>query len=187
MWPMRRPVLSPRPFTIISSSANSVPSKKSTCAAAMRSCRSSVTRAQPGRIDEPAAAASTATPTVPSPISSVLTSPSSSQSGTFPGTGKSFDRQARQRLERLAEPDGLARDDVAADDVEDAVRADRVERGARAPDRERLALAQARAARPRDRRRCWSAARRRSANGVPRPSAASPASRESAGAGRSRR
>ena len=44
------------------------------------------------------------------------------------GNREQFDRQPRQRLERLAELDRAARDDVAADDVEDAVRADRVER-----------------------------------------------------------
>src|ERR1700733_4440341 len=48
MWPMRLPVLSPRPLTIISSSANNVPSKNNTSALAMRASRSSVTRAQPG-------------------------------------------------------------------------------------------------------------------------------------------
>ena len=63
------------------------------------------------------------------------------------GNREQFERQPRQRLERLAELDGAARDDVAADDVEDAVRADRVQSGRRAPDRERLALAQAQQAR----------------------------------------
>src|ERR1700691_78609 len=48
MCPIRLPVLSPRPLAIISSSANSVPSKNNTSALAMRALRSSVTRAQPG-------------------------------------------------------------------------------------------------------------------------------------------
>src|ERR1700727_1045835 len=48
LWPMRLPVLSPRPLAIISSSANSVPSKNNTSALAMRALRSSVTWAQPG-------------------------------------------------------------------------------------------------------------------------------------------
>src|SRR5277367_4521005 len=48
MWPMRLPVLSPRPLAIISSSANNVPSKNNTSALAMRASRSSLTRAQPG-------------------------------------------------------------------------------------------------------------------------------------------
>src|SRR5580698_901198 len=48
MWPMRLPVLSPRPLAIISSSANKVPSKNNTSALAMRASRSSVTWAQPG-------------------------------------------------------------------------------------------------------------------------------------------
>ena len=56
--------------------------------------------------------------------------------------GEELEGEARQRLERLVEADGAARNDVVAHDVENPVRADRVERGARAPDRERLALAQ---------------------------------------------
>src|SRR5258708_31127640 len=48
MWPMRLPVLSPRPLAIISSSANKVASQNNTSALAMRASRSSVTRAQPG-------------------------------------------------------------------------------------------------------------------------------------------
>ena len=139
------------------------------------------------RIDQLSPAASTATPTVPSPIASVVTSPSSSQSGTFPGTGKSSSVRPGKRLEDFAERDRLARDDVAADDVENAVRADRVEGRARAKNRERLALAQRQEPGGVIDIGVGQAARRRSANGGLRLSAGAPASPKSAGAGRSRR
>ena len=73
-------------------------------------------------------AASTATQTVPSPMSSVVTFPSSSHSGTLPGTANKFELDAGQRLERFAETDGAARRDVAIDHVEHAIGADRVQR-----------------------------------------------------------
>src|SRR5208283_2361594 len=60
----------------------------------------------------------------------------------FPRNREEFDRESRQRLERLAKLDRAPRDNVMSHDVEDTVRADRVERGARAPDREGLALAE---------------------------------------------
>ena len=110
-----------------------------------------------------------ATPTVPSPICVGLDLSLLEPQRDLAGNREQFDRQSWQRLERLAELHGAARNDVAADDVEDAVRADHLEGRPRAPDRERLALAQAQAGLPRDRRRCWSTAPRRSANGAPRP------------------
>ena len=47
-WPMRRPVLLPRPAVIISSSRHSVPSKKSGAEPSMRRRISAVIAPQPG-------------------------------------------------------------------------------------------------------------------------------------------
>ena len=48
MWPMRRPVFSPVPDAIISSSVNSVPSNRMTSARESRSRKACVTAAVPG-------------------------------------------------------------------------------------------------------------------------------------------
>ena len=81
-------------------------------------------------------------PTVPSPISSVRTAPSSSQSGTFPGTGKSSTVRpgsGSNGSPSLTDARGTMSRPTTS---KMRLRADHVQGRARAPDRERLPLAQ---------------------------------------------
>ena len=139
---MRLPVLSPRPLAIISSSANSVPSKNNTSALAMRASRSSVTWAQAGRIDEPLARGlhRDADRSLADLVGADV--PLLEPQRNLAGNREQFELDARQRLEWLAKADRAARRDGAVDDVEHAIGADRVQRRLRGEDDERLALAQ---------------------------------------------
>jgi hypothetical protein len=85
-------------------------------------------------------AASAATQTVPSPMSSMLTFPSSSHSGTLPGTANNSSLTPGRGSN--CSPSRTARRYVAVDDVEHAIGADRIQRRLRAKQDKRLAFAQ---------------------------------------------